>query len=49
MAAHPSKLQSYTQMAADNSAVITSCFENWSAFLTTASKMYKDICCKGWM
>ena len=41
MAAHPSKLQSYTQMAADNSTVITSSFDNWSAFLVTASKMYK--------
>ena len=41
MAAHSAKLRTYTQLAADNSAVVTSGFENWSAFLVTAAKMYK--------
>ena len=41
MAAQPTKLQTYAQIAADNSAVVTSSFQNWTAFLTTASKMYK--------
>ena len=41
MAAHTTKLQTYAQLAADNSAVITSSFENWTQFLATASRFYK--------
>ena len=41
MADQRTKLQTYTQMAADNSAVVTSSFETWTQFLATASRLYK--------
>ena len=41
MADQRTKLQTYTQLAADNSAVITSSYENWTAFLATAARFYK--------
>lgn len=41
MAAQPTKLQTCAQLAADNAAVVTSSFTNWTAFLTTAAKFYK--------
>ena len=41
MAEQRTKLQAYTQLAADNSAVITRSFENWTQFLATASRLYK--------
>ena len=40
MAEQRTKLQTYTQLAADNSAVITSSFENWTQFLATAARLY---------
>ena len=40
MAEHP-KLQTYTAMAAQQTAAITSSFDTWAAFLRTASRLYK--------
>ena len=41
MADQRTKLQTYTRLAADNSAVITGSFEAWTQFLSTASRLYK--------
>ena len=37
----PSKLQSYTQMAGEVAAGLTKSYQRWTAFLTTASRLYK--------
>ena len=35
------KLQSYAELAAGNAAFAVSSYENWSAFLATAARLYK--------
>lgn len=37
----PSKLQSYTQMAKQVAAGLTGSYQRWTAFLTTAARLYK--------
>ena len=37
----PSKLQNYTAMAEYEASRLTSSFQQWTAFLTTASRLYK--------
>ena len=37
----PSKLQSYTQMAEQVAAGLTGSYQQWTAFLTTAARLYK--------
>ena len=37
----PSKLQSYTQMAEQVAAGLTGSYQRWTAFLTTAARLYK--------
>lgn len=41
MADQRTRLRTYTQLAADNSAVITGSFEAWTQFLATAARLYK--------
>lgn len=37
----------YMQMAQEAAAQITGSKEQWTAFLTTSARLYKDVCCKG--
>lgn len=37
----PSKLQSYTQMAESVAGGLTGSYQRWTAFLTTAARLYK--------
>ena len=37
----PSKLQSYTQMAESVASGLTGSYQRWTAFLTTAARLYK--------
>ena len=46
MAEHP-KLRTYTTMAVQGTAAITSSSDAWAAFLRTAGRLYKDVFCKG--
>ena len=36
----PSKLQNYTQMAEQVAAGLTGSYQRWTAFLTTAARLY---------
>ncbi len=37
----------YTQMAEEAAKQVTGSREQWTAFLTTAARLYKDVFCKG--
>ena len=37
----PDKLQTYVQLAGQTAAGLTRNLENWTGFLTTASRLYK--------
>ena len=41
MAEQRTKLQTYTQMAEDNSAVVTGSFSNWASLLSTVGRFYE--------
>lgn len=41
------KLQALTQLADHASRQITGSYQEWTAFLATAGRLYKDVCCKG--
>ena len=41
------KLQAALQLANDTARQITGSYQAWTAFLTTAARLYKDVCCKG--
>ena len=43
----PSKAAYYTQMAEEAARQVTGSREQWTAFLTTAARLYEDVCCKG--
>lgn len=42
-----SKLQAYAQMADHAAHQITGSYQEWTAFLVMAGRLYKDVCCKG--
>lgn len=39
--------QFYEQMAARTAEQITGSYQEWTAFLATAARLYKDVFCKG--
>ncbi len=41
------KLQAYAQLADHTAAQVTTSYQAWTAFLRTAGRLYKDVCCKG--
>ena len=41
------KAQMYAQMADHAAVQLTSSWNEWMRFLDTASRLYKDVCCKG--
>ena len=43
-----SKIQTLAQLAADTASRLTGSFTDWTAFLQTAARLYKDVCCKRW-
>ena len=43
----PSKAQIYAHIADETAVRLTGSWQEWAAFLTTASRLYKDVCCKG--
>lgn len=43
-----SKIQTLAQLAADTASRLTGSFTDWTAFLQTAARLYKDICYKRW-
>lgn len=43
----PSKAEFYRQMAEQVSTRLVGSWQEWTAFLITASRLYKDVCCKG--
>jgi len=40
-------IQSALQMADNAARQVTSSYQEWTAFLSTAGRLYKDVCCKG--
>ena len=44
-----SKLQDLTRLADHAAQQITGSYQEWTAFLATAGRLYNDVCCKGWM
>ncbi len=40
-------VQAALQMADSAARQITSSYQEWTAFLATAGRLYKDVCCKG--
>ena len=43
----PSKLQAYTELSQVVVTHIASSYKEWTGFLATAGRLYKDVCCKG--
>ena len=41
------KLQEYTELSKTTAENLTSSYQEWTAFLQTAGRLYKDVCCKG--
>ncbi len=42
-----SKLQDLTRLADHAAHQITGSYQEWTAFLVMAGRLYKDVCCKG--
>lgn len=40
-------VQAALQMSNTASRQVTSSYQEWTAFLATAGRLYKDVCCKG--
>ena len=40
-------VQAALQMADSAARQVTSSYREWTAFLATAGRFYKDVCCKG--
>ncbi len=47
MANNVQVLQEYEQMSVNTTRQITGSYREWTAFLATAGRVYKDVCCKG--
>lgn len=43
----PTKAEQYAQMADQVARQLTGSWQEWAGFLTTAARLYKDVCCKG--
>ncbi len=41
------KIQDLTQLTNHTAQQITGSYQEWTAFLVTAGRLYKDVCCKG--
>ena len=41
------KVQQYLKLSNYAAQQITRSYKEWTGFLTTAGRLYKDICCKG--
>ena len=41
------KLQEYTRLSQATVTRLTSSYQEWTGFLATAGRLYKDVCCKG--
>ena len=41
------KVQEYLQLSEQATRQISGSYKEWTGFLTTAARLYKDICCKG--
>ena len=41
------KLQDLTRLADHAAQQVTGSYQKWTAFLSTAGRLYKDVCCKG--
>lgn len=42
------KAQTFAQLATNTSGQLTSSFAEWTHFLETAARLYKDVCYKRW-
>lgn len=42
-----SKLQFISELASHTAQTVTRDVDGWKRYLTTASRLYKDVCCKG--
>ena len=42
------KLQYVSQLADQTAKAVTRNAHGWKSYLTTASRLYKDVCCKRW-
>ncbi len=42
-----SKLQFVSELANQTAHTVTRDADGWKRYLTTASRLYKDVCCKG--
>ena len=43
-----SKIQTFAQLATNTSGQLTGSYAEWTHFLETAARLYKDICYKRW-
>ena len=43
----PSKVQQYLELSNYAAKQITSSYKEWTGFLATAGRLYKDVFCKG--
>ena len=44
-----SKLQRVSELATQTAHNVTRDVSGWKSYLATASRLHKDVCCKGWM
>lgn len=42
-----SKLQRISELADKTAKTVTQNTDNWKQYLSVASRLYKDVCCKG--
>ena len=42
-----SNLQNFTRLSDHAAQQVTASYQEWTAFLATAGRLYKDVCCKG--
>ena len=42
-----SKVQQYLELSDYAAKQITSSYKEWTGFLATAGRLYKDVCCRG--
>ena len=42
------KVQTFAELAVNTAKQLTRGYTEWTDFLTTAARLYKDVCCKRW-
>ncbi|WP_304584588.1 hypothetical protein [Acutalibacter muris] len=42
------KAQTFAELATNTAGQLTSSYGEWTHFLETAARLYKDVCCKRW-